>query len=821
MIPITPLAFGKVVTTWDWELVNNQDKTTIIYCFEDVKAKDGLPSGLTWKGEMDAAAANWNAGNTGWTFEVTNPGNEDDEGKITDDCQLVLKLRDHNIRGGGFTNLTDNCDPSFRHTPGDRVARVSLCIDPTPVFETLTGSKINLMWGKTGQLTFDPEVVLKHEMSHAMRLDHPTNSPQSAHITDPRNPGDHRTTLSDKDKQEASDSVDRTKSPLTKKSTTIGPSGGNCNSSFPVIDSDGEFLGDDYELNVPGDALSTDIDVSCIPAFHHGVPFRFSVPLGASPINLAYAIFSDPVALAIPATVSITYYDSLLGDPEMFGPDGILEPMLTAYRFEGDSEVDGEWVPVSGPQIVDPIANTVTFQTNSLPGLFGVGAHPMVLFGASHLGSSGPSTLVAINQHTGGFVEIGPIGSNRCSAMDTDASGRLLGVCADPSDDSLGVVEIDTATGAGILIAPLGGPDTIDRVAGASIRDLDDVLYAGLKSFTQEFRDLGTIDKDTGLVNRIGPLGSLSGLGNAMAWSPDDILFHADDVALNIVNPDTGETSQVDLLGFDQEPVDLFRINAMDFSLNPGVLFGSLNDGMPAAPLNFLVTIDTTTAQVNTIGQTRDGLDALAFVPLPPVLQADLSISKSADIDPIVAGNTLTYTTTVNNAGPDDAQNVVVTDTLPAGVTFVSTSGCAEDPNGVPPCSLGTITAGGSAQYTVTVTVDSGTSGTITNQVAVTTTTEDPNSGNNAITEDTTVSPPDMMPVCGNSIIEPPETCDDGNTTPGDGCSATCQIEAVGGIFEGVDTTALLVAGAQMNAAWMIPVLVAGIGFAIVIARKF
>jgi len=44
---------------------------------------------------------------------------------------------------------------------------------------------------------------------------------------------------------------------------------------------------------------------------------------------------------------------------------------------------------------------------------------------------------------------------------------------------------------------------------------------------------------------------------------------------------------------------------------------------------------------------------------------------------------------------------------------------------------------------------------------------------------------------------------------------------AVGGIFEGVDTTMVLVAGAQYNAAWMIPVIVSGIGFAIVIARKF
>ena len=42
----------------------------------------------------------------------------------------------------------------------------------------------------------------------------------------------------------------------------------------------------------------------------------------------------------------------------------------------------------------------------------------------------------------------------------------------------------------------------------------------------------------------------------------------------------------------------------------------------------------------------------------------------------------------------------------------------------------------------------------------------------------------------------------------------------VGGIFEGVDTTSLLVAGAQMNASWMIPVIVSAIGIGIVIARK-
>ncbi len=43
----------------------------------------------------------------------------------------------------------------------------------------------------------------------------------------------------------------------------------------------------------------------------------------------------------------------------------------------------------------------------------------------------------------------------------------------------------------------------------------------------------------------------------------------------------------------------------------------------------------------------------------------------------------------------------------------------------------------------------------------------------------------------------------------------------VGGELLPIDTTALLIAGAQMNAAWMIPVIVSAIGIGIVIARKF
>src|SRR5262245_50396225 len=32
-------------------------------------------------------------------------------------------------------------------------------------------------------------------------------------------------------------------------------------------------------------------------------------------------------------------------------------------------------------------------------------------------------------------------------------------------------------------------------------------------------------------------------------------------------------------------------------------------------------------------------------------------------------------------------------------------------------------------------------------------------------------------PVCADGVLTAPEECDDGNMTPGDGCSATCTIE--------------------------------------------
>src|SRR5690606_18880755 len=53
----------------------------------------------------------------------------------------------------------------------------------------------------------------------------------------------------------------------------------------------------------------------------------------------------------------------------------------------------------------------------------------------------------------------------------------------------------------------------------------------------------------------------------------------------------------------------------------------------------------------------------------------DLSIVKSDTVDPVLVGGAFGYTLAVSNAGPSPAQAIVVTDELPAGVSYVSASG--------------------------------------------------------------------------------------------------------------------------------------------------
>lgn len=126
--------------------------------------------------------------------------------------------------------------------------------------------------------------------------------------------------------------------------------------------------------------------------------------------------------------------------------------------------------------------------------------------------------------------------------------------------------------------------------------------------------------------------------------------------------------------------------------------------------------------------------------------EADVELVKTDSPDPVVVGETLRYTLLVNNLGPDPARNVALSDTLPAGVTFVSvvaSQGSCGYSTGTVTCSLADLAQpppGGVATATVTIDVTPTQAGTtVQNTATVSTGTEDFDQSNNTATATTEV----------------------------------------------------------------------------------
>jgi uncharacterized repeat protein (TIGR01451 family) len=134
-------------------------------------------------------------------------------------------------------------------------------------------------------------------------------------------------------------------------------------------------------------------------------------------------------------------------------------------------------------------------------------------------------------------------------------------------------------------------------------------------------------------------------------------------------------------------------------------------------------------------------------------VEADLGITKTASPNPVDAGKPLTYTLTATNYGPSNATGVTVVDTLPAGVTYVSTSwqGTVTVAGSQITLGLGSLAVNASDTFTILVDVNSTTTGTITNVATISGNQTDPNMMNNTATCSVTVNQPVIINQ-GNSV---------------------------------------------------------------------
>ena len=123
---------------------------------------------------------------------------------------------------------------------------------------------------------------------------------------------------------------------------------------------------------------------------------------------------------------------------------------------------------------------------------------------------------------------------------------------------------------------------------------------------------------------------------------------------------------------------------------------------------------------------------------------SDLSLTKTGPAT-VTAAGTISYDVDVANLGPSDATNVAVTDTLPAGVTYVSVTPsnggwtCNNNASISVTCNRATWAAGATTTLTIVVTAPDQPT-TLTNSAGITATTPDPDPTNNDDSVDTNVT---------------------------------------------------------------------------------
>ena len=127
-----------------------------------------------------------------------------------------------------------------------------------------------------------------------------------------------------------------------------------------------------------------------------------------------------------------------------------------------------------------------------------------------------------------------------------------------------------------------------------------------------------------------------------------------------------------------------------------------VNVGQAAAPS--VTNVATLVNENDTNAANNSASDATTIV------SADLAVTKSVVPTVVSELNPITYTVTIRNNGPSEATNVVLSDTLPSGLTFV---GAAPSQgtfnNGL--WSAGNIVNGGLATLRITARPNSGTLG--------------------------------------------------------------------------------------------------------------
>ncbi len=240
--------------------------------------------------------------------------------------------------------------------------------------------------------------------------------------------------------------------------------------------------------------------------------------------------------------------------------------------------------------------------------------------------------------------------------------------------------------------------------------------------------------------------------------TPDPV-SHGGTLTYTLTITNHGPATATGVTVTDQLPEDVTFVSASGTPVSNvnGLLtfnLGTLTSGQ-SATITIITSVKQTaadifsnTAEVTSIEKDIDLSNNKSTVTTSTKPRIDLSVVKVDSADPVVHGDQYDYVITVKNNGPKAATGVVVTDTLPGEVTFVSASGATFTRAGqVVTFQIGNMAVGEERTLRITVDTDSvdipaGASTRVLNVVEVSANEEETNYSNNFDDEETLIDRP-------------------------------------------------------------------------------
>lgn len=361
-------------------------------------------------------------------------------------------------------------------------------------------------------------------------------------------------------------------------------------------------------------------------------------------------------------------------------------------------------------------------------------------------------------------------------AVAIDSTGRIVlgGHASNGSDDDFavarytaaGVLDAGFVAGAGKAAVNIFSPGSADQAFALAVNNSDAIVLAG-SAFNN-----GTGNKDFALV-RYNSAGALQGtittdfgnspdIAQAITITGNKVVVagfsrnstSSDDFAIARYNNDgTLDTT------FDGDGKLTMRINNADErayavaqEFDGKLVAAGFSTVVPSSP----VAHDFAVARFNADG-TLDSTNATSLN------NPDLLVNVTGPQGPnsVVAGGGFTYNVSVENRGAVSATNVVLADTLPAGVSYVghtASQGTSGESGGVVTNNVGTLAPGATATLAINVTAGN-TPMLVANTAAATLAETDLTPANNTATEytrivgitDLSFSPSTVIGGCQNS----------------------------------------------------------------------